>query len=63
MLPEQAADDRQQMERELKMKTRILLSAALFAASVGAALAQTPSSLGKWTPPAFGSGAPACEQE
>ena len=48
MLPGQAADDRQQMERELKMKTRILLSAALFAASVGAALAQTPSSLGKF---------------
>jgi hypothetical protein len=47
MLPGQAADNRQQMERELKMKTRILLSAALAVASVGTALAQSPSSLGK----------------
>ena len=37
------------MEREPKMKTRILLSAALFAASVGVALAQqAPSSVGKF---------------
>ena len=31
-----------------QMKTRILLSAALFVASAGAALAQSPSSLGKF---------------
>lgn len=36
------------LERERKMKTRILLAAALFIASAGAALAQTPSSLGKF---------------
>ena len=36
------------MERELKMKTRILLSAALFVVSAGAAVAQSPSSLGKF---------------
>ena len=36
------------MEREHKMKIRILLSAALFIASFGAALAQTPSALGKF---------------
>ncbi len=36
------------MEREHKMKTRILFSATLFIASAGAALAQSPSSLGKF---------------
>ncbi len=36
------------MERAGKMKIRILLTAAVFVASVGAALAQTPSSLGKF---------------
>ena len=48
MLPVRAADDRQQLEREHNMKTRILLSAALFIALAGAALAQSPSSLGKF---------------
>ncbi len=48
MLPGQAAHDKQQMEREGKMKTRILLSAALFVVSTGAVLAQSPSSLGKF---------------
>lgn len=36
------------MERERKMKTRLFLSAALFVAPAGAALAQSPSSLGKF---------------
>lgn len=36
------------MEREHKMKTRILLFAALFVASTGAALGQSPSLIGKF---------------
>jgi hypothetical protein len=48
MLPGRAADDRQQLEREHKMKTRILLAVALSVTSASAALAQSPSSLGKF---------------